>query len=487
MYSNFKKSFKLLLFITTFLLFCFPLNVVAQDSQVEFETIEDAVEPSDEDDIEVTDIMDKYLEDKDWDQGINKKKDGTEFFISIGFQEILSPYKSKSFIDARQRAFEMAMAKAKRKMVEHLETEIETSMQIEMNSPSDLREEARLAEINSEVLAINELKNAAGAAKSDIQNKGDEFGSEFVKQAASGADRLYRDKLDKELRAKGIDPDKPVDAQLLKKTFEQSFQKSTKALAQSRLQGITAYATFEHLPADKKKGTIGVIALWSKKLHAMALAVTKGGILIPPGTPKKRLKKQIPKSKQALLMTFGVQMKTDENGNLNLVSFCQQGQKTKRSASIASRQASVCAKAQIRTYAGEMLYSASRKDDAESLEVFENEMEVYEDDSSFADKIKTESKKLKISGIANLKTWHTKHPITKQKIRGAIVAWSPESSRVAKNMRSRVNSDEVPAEFSAVNQKQKKSKGTDVSKPKEKPPEPRKTLSGVGSSGSDDF
>ncbi len=487
MFRKFEVFSKLLLSIITFLLFCLPFNAVAEDVDAEFETVEDAGGPSEDEEVE--DIMQKFLDKKGWVEGPNKNSKGSEFFVVTGSKQIMAPYKSKNFINSRGNAFTMAMADAKRAMVEYLETEIETSMQMEMSEPSEKREEARLAEIKSEVLAIEELKKAAGAAKDDIQKKGDEFGSALVKAAASGADRLYRDKLDKELRAKGIDPDKPVDAQLLKTELKETFQESTKALAQSRLSGIQAYATFEHLPADKPKGEIGVIAIWSKKLHAMALAVSRGGVFIPPGTPKKPLRHQIPKDKLALLMTLGVQMKTDENGELNLVSFCQAGQRNKRAKKSASRQAALCAQKQIRQYAGEMLYSATSEEEAESLEVLEGDMEIYENDSSFEDKIKTVSEKMKISGMSKLNTWHTKHPITKQQIRGAVYAWSPGSSNVAKRMKSKVTSDEIPAEFSeaAQNQRQKKANETKTSSAREKPPEPRKSLSGTGSSGSDDF
>ena len=264
MFRKFRILFKLLLLIALFGLFCFPLNAIAEDVDTEFEVVEGASEPSD--DVEVNDIMQEFLDSKGWQEGPNtNKKSGKEFFVVMGTQEILADYDKKSFIASRQRAFTMAMAEAKRSMVEYLETEIETSMQMEMKEPSEKREEARLAEIRSEVLSIAEKKKAAGGLKSDLQKKGDEWGSEFLKSLASGADRLYREKLDKQLKAKGIDPNKPVEAQVLKKIFSESFQESTKAMAQQRISGIQAYTTFEHLPAGKDKGEIGVIAIWSKR------------------------------------------------------------------------------------------------------------------------------------------------------------------------------------------------------------------------------
>lgn len=488
MFKNFEIPLKLVLLPMLFLPFCFPSNVIAEDTDTEFELVEGASAPSD--DVEVNDIMQNFLDSKGWQEGPNtNKKSGKEFFIVKGTKTIMAPYKSKNFITSRQNAYTQAMADAKRAMVEYLETEIETSMQMEMKEPSEKREEARLAEIRSEVLSIADMKNASGGMKSDLQKKGDEWSSEFVKNMASGADRLYREKLDKGLRAKGIDPSKPVDSQLIKKEFEESFQESTKALAQSRVSGMQAYATFEHLPADKDKGEIGVIAIWSKKLHAMALSITQGGILIPPGTPRKPLRQQIPKNKQDLLMTFGVQLKTDENGALNLVSFCQSGQRNKRASKAASRQAELCAQKQIRQYAGESLYSASRDEEAESLEAFEGDMEIYENDSSFEDAIKTESASIKISGISRLHSWHTKHPVTKEVIRGTVVSWSPGSAAIAKTMKRNVTSNQVSAEFSEAAQRKKKKETTTTapSTTRNIAPEPRRTLSGKGTSASDDF
>ena len=63
------------------------------------------------------------------------------------------------------------MAIAKRKMVEFLETEIETSMSLEMASPSDKREEARVADIRGDVMSIEAKKKASGGLKSDLQKK----------------------------------------------------------------------------------------------------------------------------------------------------------------------------------------------------------------------------------------------------------------------------------------------------------------------------
>jgi hypothetical protein len=65
------------------------------------------------------------------------------------------------------------------------------------------------------------------------------------------------------------------------------------------------------------------------------------------------------------------------------------------------------------------------------------------------------------------------------------MAWSPGSAATAKRMKRKVTSNEVPAEFSEAAQKQKK-KDTTTAAPS-KAQEPRRSLSGKGTSGSDDF
>ena len=475
------KSFSKVVFLMVLIcLFFLPSISSSQDIiEEEFEVVENVSSPSEEDDVEVGDIMNAFLESKGWEDGPNKNsKTGREFFIALGEQEILAPYNSKSFITSRQNAYTMAMARAKRSMVEHLGVDIETSMIMEMKEPSEKREEARLAAIKSDVTAIEEKMKASKGFKSDLQKKGEEWDSEFVKALGSGADRMYREKLDNQLKEKGIDPNQPVDAQLLKKEFSQTFQEATKALAQSRVSGVQAYTTFEHLPKEKKKGSIGVIAIWSEKLHAMSLSIAKGKSLVPPGIPNLPIKQQIPKDKKSLLMTFGVQLKTDENGMLNLVSFCQEGQRNKRAKVTAQRQARLCAQKQIKQYAGESLYSSSTKENAESLEAFEGDMEIYENDSSFEDTIKTVSEKMKISGISTLHNWHTKHPVTKQVIRGVVVSWSPDSAAVVQSFGSdSINAPEAAPTFKKVEKKS----------PVEKKQEPRRSLSGRGATASDDF
>ena len=92
---------------------------------------------------------------------------------------------------------------------------------------------------------------------------------------------------------------------------------------------------------------------------------------------------------------------------------------------------------------------------------------------------------MKISGIANLKQWQTKHPVSGHKGRGAVVYWAPGTAATAKSM-SKMGRDDIPAEFSKAAQEKKNAAATSSTKKKSQPKQQR-TLSGKGTSGSDDF
>ena len=193
--------------------------------------------------------------------------------------------------------------------------------------------------------------------------------------------------------------------------------------------------SFEGVPSGKK-GEIGVVAIWSPKLQAMARSISRGGKL-PSGVGKRPIKEQIPADRKVLLSTFGVQQKIDENGNLVLVSFGQAGAVTDspQSANAARNKAKMQAMAAIREFAGESVAVTTDAINAESVEEFENAAESYEDVSAYSQKVKAVAESLKISGIATIKNWEAKHPLTGRMVYGVVCAWSPESAVRAQSMK----------------------------------------------------
>ncbi|MBR4611536.1 MAG: hypothetical protein IKO40_02360 [Kiritimatiellae bacterium] len=71
----------------------------------------------------------------------------------------------------------------------------------------------------------------------------------------------------------------------------------------------------------------------------------------------------------------------------------------------------------------------------ENVEEFENAAEEYEDVSAFSQKIKAVAESLNISGIATIKNWDCKHPLTGRTVYGVVCSWSPKQAANAGAMK----------------------------------------------------
>ena len=366
---------------------------------------EAAVEPK-----SVQDIVAEYLESKGMAEGENKKKDGSSYYVAVGYGVIQAPLDSRGYTDSRVNAYNKAMLDAKAKMAEYLEISIRTET------------EHDYAEGN---FGGNE---AAEQDELSIRAK---------------LKRLITAKLDDALREEGLDPeaaDRAARERVSKKQLNSDFyQKSISTAAKAEITGMQVMCSFEGVPAGKK-GEIGVVSIWSPKLQAMAQSISRGGKL-PSGVGKNPIKEQIPTEKKVLLSTFGIQQKIDENGHLVLVAFGQAGAVTDspQSANAARNKAKMQAMAAIREFAGETVAVTTDAMNAESVEEFENAAESYEDVSAYSQKVEAVAESLKISGIATIKNWEAKHPLTGRMVYGVVCAWSPESAARAQSMKAKMD------------------------------------------------
>lgn len=362
---------------------------------------EAAVEPK-----SVHEIVDEYLDAKGYSEGENTKKDGSSFYVAVGYGAIQAPLDSRSYTDSRVNAYNKAMLDAKAKMAEYLEISIRTETERDYSEGN---------------FGGNE------AAEQDELSIGAKL------------KRLITAKIDDALRAEGLDPDtadRAARERVAKKQLNSDFYKKViSTAAKAEITGMQVMCSFEGVPAGKK-GEIGVVAIWSPKLQAMAQSISRGGKL-PAGVGKKPVKEQIPADKKVLLSTFGVQQKIDENGNLVLVAFGQSGAVTDspQSANAARNKAKMQAMAAIREFAGETVAVTTDAINAENVEEFENAAESYEDVSAYSQKVKAVAESLKISGIATIKNWEAKHPLTGRMVYGAVCTWSPDSAARAHSMK----------------------------------------------------
>ena len=82
---------------------------------------EAAVEPK-----SVQEIVTEYLDAKGMAEGENTKKDGSSYYVAVGYGVIQAPLDNRGYTDSRVNAYNKAMLDAKAKMAEYLEISILT-------------------------------------------------------------------------------------------------------------------------------------------------------------------------------------------------------------------------------------------------------------------------------------------------------------------------------------------------------------------------
>ncbi len=349
-------------------------------------------------------MMDEFISSKGWVEGLNTKADGSKFFIAKGSGVIQAPKNSQGYIDSRVNAFNKAMLEAKKAMVEYLGVDIATETAKEYAE--------------------------GGAVNPPPPTEGQEVVGKLKK--------LLFTKINNELAKEGIDPIKDpaaAKAALGKQLNSEKYRKMISTTARAQVLGLQACCTFEGTPASGK-GEIGVIAIWSPKLQAMAASLVTGAP-VPPVGAKKPIAQQISNDPATLISTFGVQQKIDESGDLVLVGFGQAGaiSESKMSGKAAQTKARQNAMAVIREFAGEQVAVATDTLNAETTEEFESGVEAYENESAMREKIAAYAARMNIAGIAPLKNYKFKHPINGKTVYGVVVTWCPKQAGQARKLK----------------------------------------------------
>jgi len=385
------------------------------------------------------DIM-EFFADKGYTEGINSRDSGGDIFIAVGIGTIQAPRNSNAYMRSRINAFDKAMLAAKKQMVEYIGIDIQNTVvndYAEGESPAYRRK--------------READASAALETPDLLEK---------------TRMLVSAKLDQLLREEGVDLTKPVPPETVKKAVTSDvFEKFTRSVGTTRVVGMQPWKVFEESP-DGAKGQIGVVAVYSEKLHKMADALYRGQYAsLPQGTPRKPVAKQIPKDERVLLTTFGVQQRTDENGQLVLVAFGQGVPRTQstRSVDAAYDKAKLDAMSQLRSFAGEIAAVESEAYQYENVNEFEGGMEQFENEEYFRDKVQTKAGALKIAGIQKIHRWKAVHPLTNQPVVGVVIAWSPSGARHASQLASQMSATPQAARVHSKSPKGNYRTGSDQS------------------------
>ncbi len=378
--------------------------------------------------------MDRFVREQNLREVKDNKKDETGRVVLIDFATatIEASPSDPSFVNARVRAFSKAMLAAKAQCAEFQKTIVATEAVQDVSQPPAERARNDAEELRRAGLAQEGAARVAQALNTDIKNRAG--APQVIQTAALYGEKLVGMKMADELRKKGLDPSKPVEAQAARAIAEtSSFKNAVSTVAAARCTGIKALASFEQNPASGQ-GQVGIVTVWTEKLHAVADAiVTNQWDLIPKGEPGKKIQDHIPDDKRTLLTTFGSQLVRDERGEYVLLAYAQAQPRTKNQQSIDSAYevAKTLGMGLIRSFMGEAVETNRQLLDAEVSTVFADEGTRYQEESSFQRSIQAVGKALPISGITVAHEWETLHPSNNGPVVGVVMQWKVDSARIA--------------------------------------------------------
>ena len=369
-----------------------------------------------------------YVNDRlEAEEGPNEKDDGSKYFLSIGFHTIGAPVGDDEYIKSRVNTFDIAFLKAKGRMAEFISTEIAQQTATTITDGKFSKDPKKEQKVSPKA----EDNSANGAWNKGLA--------------------ILNNELNGELKKRGIGPKEAtkIPPKELKKKIDDilsstKFSKITETLANTQLKGVRRLFVYESAKPGEQ-GSICVVALHSKKLEQLADAALSGDAsLVPDGTPRKRLKRQLPhyrKGARKLVNFYGVEMRTDDRGKLWLVSYSQFGarNKNKRSIESALGYARTDAMGNLRAFFSEQMEVKTKQESSQNTDQLQNNMSDYKANNSRKEEYISKSKKMKFPGIKRLMKWAVKHPTTGQVIVGVAMAWSPGSMKSAQKLGKSMN------------------------------------------------
>lgn len=411
-------------------------SVLAQEAKLEIEQKPLPPLPNSIDGSEpIENRIKAFLKSQKLNLGENKDN-GRTILVFQGLGAISVPPSDKNFVALRKVAFDKAMLDAKEQCAKFQETRISSEMSIDMASPGAERAAADAQRLQREGLANEGAVQVAKALNTDIKAKN---APASIQTGALYGEKILENQMREELTKKGIDPDKPVSDQQVKAVMStSSFKNASRSTARARCTGIQAFASFEQNPASGQ-GSVGVVAIWSRKLHEVADAIITGNYaLIPKNEPGLPIAQHIPDDLRVKLSTYGTQLVRDENGEYVLLAFAQAQplSKSQQSITIAKSVARQVGEGMIRQFLGEAIASTNDLLQKEKSTEFEDESNQTKYEERFSKQVQAVAQKLSVPGIMEADSWQTLHPANNGPVVGVVLQWKASSAQLAGQLKA---------------------------------------------------
>jgi hypothetical protein len=400
-----------------------------------------------------------WLMEKGLEEGRNIFK-GKLLYISVGSASVNATPQHQNYLDSRYLAFQRAELEAKAKTAIYLGVDLTTKRGSSEREISPA-ERAALREIYqaSRELQQNAEKTGVSDQISGLFNKGV---------------RLTEAKLDNALKETGVDMEKEKQQRQAKEAVQQDRMQrltsissaSVKAAASAftQVQGTQVIQAFEGSYHGNYQ--VVVVILWSKNLERMVKMMENGTAPMP--LPKKQAKEmvvqQLPDNDMEMACLTGVRAYINQRGEHILLAFGQAGVdviggREDKAFERADHKARLRAMAALRNFMGERVAFSATEELEEALALYVSNYEggggesEYHAVSQFNQLISAQAEKQKITGVQSIYYKELKHPFTEKPMVFKVMAWSPESQAMAREVKRMIEQKSIVTPSSRPQQK----------------------------------
>jgi hypothetical protein len=346
-----------------------------------------------------------FINQKGWERG-RPLPDGR--FVAVGTADILGDPSSPNFQLRRRNAFTQAMLDAKRQIAQYYAQSVARSVSFSYGEGDSRAREAF-----------------------EVSSPG---GSNEHLSLIEKAKMLIGAELDAALRSRGVEPNtrqaEAVAEELLDPLNRSQLRDRIERMAEATVGALVVSKIFEDT------GTMAVVATYSPATKQLASAMMGQGAAprVRPRAESQSVGQWLTELSIAdLYPTYGVQLTSDEEGNLILLSYGQAMARTESQMSMrnALMAAESDADGYIRSFVGEAVAFSGNQENLELAEEFddgrlESLVERIQENS-----INTIASGLSIPGIGTARTWHTRDTRSGAYIVGVVRRWDFASAVTA--------------------------------------------------------
>ena len=400
----------------------------------------------------------KYIREKGWTEGFNNLGKRNEFALALGIASTEVKIGLPGFIDSRYVAFREAWMDANTKMAASLEKKIMSEASVRL-APSTFETNTEKSATDQALIlrkkvALLDKKNNQQASLSSTVDKGFKWLNTLIDEDLRkrgidiDAEKKARKESNQNRRRELIKAAKAAEEEAKKLLRTRQFAEIIKATAKERMKGIYTQYVSENLTTNNKDAQICVVLRYSRKSERLADAMAARNFSgVPTLSPSLPIREQLPNPNNQdelfdLVNSWGLTIKVDENGHVNLVAYGQSEVDSNDSSSIivAKTNAKLAAENLLRLFINQTVALQEASKTSQDIKTYKNKVSKVQLNRNARKKMEQGAGFAKINGIHEVLDWQAPHPITSQKIYGVVVSWNASTAAGARNFKHEQNS-----------------------------------------------